>query len=68
MKANGHTFYIADIKEEATREMRAVSLTARTMEMLQNFKLAHHILQEALVLQGTQLIVNGKKVYFFSFV
>ncbi|KAG2227355.1 hypothetical protein INT45_004310 [Circinella minor] len=62
MKANNHTFYIADIKEEPTYEMRAVSLTARTMETLQNFKLAHHILQEALVLQGTQLIVNGKKM------
>ncbi|KAG2227354.1 hypothetical protein INT45_004309 [Circinella minor] len=60
MKANGHTFRIVDIKEEATDETRATSLTARTMEILQNQKLAHYILQNSQILQGTQIFANGK--------
>ncbi|KAI9251869.1 FAD binding domain-containing protein, partial [Phascolomyces articulosus] len=60
MKVNGHTFRIVDIKDEATNETRATSFSARTMEVLQNQKLAHYILQESQVLQGTQIFANGK--------
>ena len=62
MKANGHTFRMVDIKEEATNETRSTSFTARTMEILQSQKLAHHILQESQILQGSQIFANGKFV------
>ncbi|KAG2222427.1 hypothetical protein INT45_009439 [Circinella minor] len=58
----GHSIYICDPKKGPTTQSRAVLLTPRTMEVMENHNLAHHFLKEAIVLQGVQLHVQGSKV------
>ncbi|KAI8148766.1 FAD binding domain-containing protein [Fennellomyces sp. T-0311] len=58
----GHTFYLCDKKSGPTTETRALTLAARTMEVLENHDIAAHIIKDALVLHGTQMYIWGKKL------
>ncbi|KAI8142976.1 FAD-binding monooxygenase [Fennellomyces sp. T-0311] len=58
----GHSVYICDPKQGPTDQSRAVLLTPRTMEMMENRKIAHHFLKEAIAVQGMQVHVHGSKV------
>ncbi|KAI9251922.1 hypothetical protein BDA99DRAFT_185822 [Phascolomyces articulosus] len=57
-----HTFKIIEKRQGACHETRAVAITARTLEVLHNRKLANCILKKAMTLQGTQMFSNGKKI------
>lgn len=61
----GHSVFLCDKKQGPTDQSRAVLLTARSMEILENRGIAHHILKEAVILQGMQIHVEGAKVGFF---
>ncbi|KAI9499420.1 FAD binding domain-containing protein [Zychaea mexicana] len=58
----GHSVYICDPKNGPTTQSRAVLLTPRTMEVMANHNIAHHLLKEAIVVQGVQIHVQGSKV------
>ncbi|KAI9261425.1 FAD binding domain-containing protein [Phascolomyces articulosus] len=59
----GHSIFICDPKNGPTTQSRAVLLTPRTMEVMENHNLAHHFLkEEAVVVQGVQMHVKGSRV------
>ncbi|ORY99425.1 FAD binding domain-domain-containing protein [Syncephalastrum racemosum] len=57
----GHSVYICDKKSGPTLQSRALVMTARTVEVLENKGIAHHILKEASIAPGVQTFINGAK-------
>ncbi|KAL9546938.1 hypothetical protein MBANPS3_006429 [Mucor bainieri] len=61
MIMQGHSVYICDQKQGPTSQSRAFFVTARSLEIFENKGIAHRLLQEAYVLRGAQLFIEGCK-------
>ncbi|KAF1797630.1 FAD binding domain-containing protein [Mucor lusitanicus] len=59
MIMQGHSVYICDQKQGPTSQSRAFFVTARSLEIFENKGIAHRLLQEAYVLRGAQLFIEG---------
>jgi 2-polyprenyl-6-methoxyphenol hydroxylase-like FAD-dependent oxidoreductase len=62
MASRGHSVCIVDPKPGPTDQSRAVLITARTLEILQNKGLAADILYDAFAASGIRLYSKGKIV------
>ncbi|KAI9260614.1 hypothetical protein BDA99DRAFT_560682 [Phascolomyces articulosus] len=60
MAAMNHSFRVIEKREGATKETRAIGFTSRTLEVLQNRKLASYIAKDAMTVQGYKMFSNGK--------
>lgn len=65
MATLGHTVYCVDPKPGPTDQSRAILITSRTMEILEEKRFASAILSEAVVLNGIKIFRNGVEVSFF---
>ncbi|GAN00992.1 monooxygenase FAD-binding protein [Mucor ambiguus] len=59
MIMQGHSVYICDQKQGPTSQSRAFFVTARSLEIFENNGIAHRLLQEAYVLRGAKLFIEG---------
>ncbi|ORZ03014.1 FAD-binding monooxygenase, partial [Syncephalastrum racemosum] len=58
----GHSVYICDAKKSpAQYQSRALGMTARTIEVLENRGVASHFLKEASVIRGVEVFIYGSK-------
>ncbi|KAI8148753.1 FAD binding domain-containing protein [Fennellomyces sp. T-0311] len=62
MASLGHSFYLCDKKGGPTTETRALGITPRTMEIMERYNIASHLMKEAVIIQGMQAYIDGAKI------
>ena len=62
MVSLGHSVLLLDKSSGPTGQSRAILMTSRTLETLDNRGIAHHFLKEAVITHGSQAFSQGHLV------